>query len=264
MYVSIDVGGTKINISIFEKLSTESEVESFRIKTSGEFDKDISNIIESLSKYTNQIKEVSIALPGFRIDKSKGIISAAYLPKWENKNLYQKLKNGLASKKVHILHDGEAHAISEYSWGHIDKSFIFIAWGTGIGSTFVRIIGNKTYTQQIEFGFQYVRGQTLESLVGGKILKERFGKSPANLKQKHWDDIIDDFGEGLANILALNYCDEIIWGGGIAIKNSAITNKIIDSAHEKYPYWDKPKSRLATYKEKGAIYGGLGLIKIKE
>ncbi len=261
MYIAIDVGATKIKINCYSDLNPESKVSSQELKTTRYFVKDTENILNILKK-ENNIKAVAIALPGFVIDKRKGIISAANLPDWENKDLVNRIGSELGTTNIFILHDGEAHAVSEYVWQEVNRDYLFIAWGTGIGATYVRKRGADIETQQIEFGFQYVNGVTLESQVGGGSLEKRFGVKPDMLTSEHWDIIINDFGEGLANIIALNYPGLIIWGGGVVFKNTDVIDKIMQTAFAKYTYWKMPEYRFAKFKDEGCVLGALGTIKL--
>lgn len=261
MYLAIDVGASKIKMNVYKDTSPKSLVKSKEIETTRTFIKDLDNILDFASTI-ERLDAVGIALPGFIVDKSIGIISAANLPDWEEKDLRGIVCSRLGTDKVFLVHDGEAHAISEHAWRDTDKDYLFIAWGTGIGATYIRRSGKSVQGQQIEFGFQYVKGRTLESLVGGGYLEKRFGIAPSELSGENWTNIVDDFSEGLANMIALNYPKHIIWGGGVALKNKSIVDKIMEEASKKYPYWEMPTYEFAHFDAEGAVVGVLGAIKI--
>ena len=209
MYIAIDVGGTKIKLVPFKELNPASKQSEIIIKTSGNFQKDTDKIVEKLAEYST-VEAVGVALPGFIVDKNVGVVSAANLPGWEGEDLKAKLISSLGINKVFLLHDGEAHAISETVWNVTEDDYIFIAWGTGIGATYIRRVTEKVYAQQIEFGFHYVDGRYIESLVGGNSFKRQFGVNPDKMNEAHWSEVVDNFATGIANLMALNYPKQVI------------------------------------------------------
>ena len=48
----------------------------------------------------------------------------------------------------------------------------------------------------------------------------------------------------------------------MVFKQPELVDKIMSLAGEKYPYWDVPKYRLATFKEDGGVVGALAEIKL--
>lgn len=261
MYIAIDVGGTKINASSFEKLSPDSLKEEQEIETVREFEKDIVQISKILETYKGKIDAIGIALPGFIVSEDTGIISAANLPKWENKDIKKALSPLITPDKVFLLHDAKAHAMAELVFAQTLNPFLNIAWGTGIGGTFIKKIGNSVHSQQIEFGYQTVNGVHIEQLVGGINFEKRFNKKASEMTEDEWGEVVEDMSIGVANLYALNYAPQIIWGGGVAIKQKHRIKTVMEKASEKYPFWPMPEYRFSTFNEKGGVIGALANIK---
>lgn len=261
MYIAIDVGGTKINISLFDKLDPNALSKEIKIDTTRKYESDITNIVNELSTFSGQIDAIGIALPGFIVNENQGIVSAANLPDWENKNIKDSLSSIISSDKIFLLHDAKAHALAELIFANAEDCFLYIAWGTGIGATFIKKYESVVHSQQVEFGYQMVKGVYIEELVGGVNFEKRFNKKASELTEEDWENIAEDFSIGLANLFALNYAPQIVWGGGVAIKQRDRIKDIVERASKKYPFWPMPTFRFSTFDEKGGVIGALANIK---
>jgi predicted NBD/HSP70 family sugar kinase len=261
MYVAIDVGGTKIHICAFTELKPNSLADEVVIDTVNDFTVDSKHIVESLRKFP-QISAIGIALPGFVVDENLGVISAANLASWEMRDVKNELLSIVEKDNIFLLHDAKAHALAELVFAEVNNPFLNIAWGTGVGGTYVKKIGEIIHTQQIELGFQTVNGKYLEELVGGVHLEKRFQKPISEFSDKEWDVVTEDMSTGVANLLALNYAPQIIWGGGVALKQTAHIEEIMKQAAKKFPFWPQPEHRFSTFQEKGGVMGTLAQISL--
>ena len=262
MYVAIDVGGTKIRISSFSKLDPKSLFEEKTIEADNNFTKSMEAISQVLGIVKRPIKAISVALPGYIVSEKTGIVLAANLPGWNKKDMREPLAKFVGDDKIFFLHDAKAHALAELVFAKTQDEFLYIAWGTGVGATYIKKYKSIVHSQQIEFGYQYVNGKYIEKLVGGSSFKKRFGKEALEMTEAEWKKVEEDFSVGLANLFALNYAPQIIWGGGVAIKQKKRLKKVVNLASEKFPFWKKPSFRLSSFGERGAVVGALGYIKL--
>jgi len=261
MYVAIDVGGTKIRITAYTELDPNTQTIEMKHDTTGDFDQDFQNILQTLSSLED-IQAIGIAIPGISINKDTGIVLAHNLPDWNNKNIKTALSSVILQDKIFISHDAVANALGEMLFSKTGKAFVYITWGTGVGAAYITKYDSMLVTQQIEFGRQLVNGVPLENLVGGVNFPKNFNnKTGSELDNEDWKVLTENFSTGLANLYALNYSPQIIWGGGVAVKQFNRIPPIMEMAAKKYPYGNKIRYGVSSFGEWGGVVGALANIK---
>lgn len=261
MYAAIDIGGTKINISIFSSLSPDSLVKSHIISTQRDFGKDTTAIAEILSSFNGKIDSVGAIMPGFVIDPNKGIVTAAFMKNWQGADFKSFLIKILGTKQIFLEHDGLGLGLAEKIYAGHDKDFCLISWGTGIGATYIRTVGDKIVPQRMEYGFHYLKGTLMHELLGGDNFNKRFEvNSPEEMNEFHWNTIVDDFAQAIVNLMVINFPPEIVWTGGISNKHKDVVARIMKRAQEIFPYWEIPKISFSTLAEENSAIGSLALI----
>lgn len=236
MYIAVDVGGTKTLVCSTEKISKDELpviAGELRFETENNFDADFEKLTETINTLASgaELKGISIGIPGVLDDHLETIISSGNLSSWEGKNI-KKLLSDKYNCEVVVGHDVSAGALGEMVYGAkpIEDSY-FIAWGTGIGGSIMS--GGKAKT--VEFGWQFVNVQYLESLVGGAAVEKRFNKKAEELSDDEWSEVINDLASGVNNVMAITGIKRFIVGGGVGIKQAArlrelqiVTNDIQD------------------------------------
>jgi glucokinase len=275
MYLAIDVGGTSINMGLFEKLDPKSKVAGVLLKVKNNFAADMVQIKDAIDKLTtSKIESVGICTPGLLTKDETQIIIAENLSGWQKKDIPLELKGLLGAKFAFLCHDVKAAAISECVFGGMDTDFAFIIWGTGIGCGYARYYNSKRIEfQQVEIGYQVIAktikldGEEfpgyLEYHCGGRKIEKRFGKPAAEISDKEWNIVLDDMSSGLRNLLQLNYPPTVIFGGGVILKQTKRLKQLQKLVAGKIRYERESQFKIATFGEEAGLIGALGLIKLK-
>lgn len=274
MNLAIDIGGTSIKIGLFDDLEADSRLEFEKIKLVNKFDEDIKNIREILSRWEviDKIKAIGIGIPGTLNPEETALISAANVNGWVQQDIIGTFKREFGVEDVFICNDGKAAAISEID--NKTSDYAFIVWGTGVGCTIVRNMKNKPTFQQVKIGYQTISNHLdykkdsslgyLEHYCGGGYLESRFGKEPVMLTEEEWDIVIEDMSFGITNLLMLNYVGDIVFSGGVAIKQSKRLHKLFEYIDQKKRSLVLPSYSLSKYGEDAGLVGALGLIKLRQ
>jgi len=136
-YIGIDIGGTKIAISIADE--TCSIIEKVKFLTEVEFLDNYKMIIAEIhkfqDKYPYNIEAIGISAGG-PLDSLKGqFISPPHLPTWHNINIKKRIEDEL-NIPTFLENDANACALAEYFYGNGRGSlnFAFLTFGTGFGA----------------------------------------------------------------------------------------------------------------------------------
>ena len=247
--VGIDVGGTKIEIVLLKKGSSEPVFRK-RIATNAElgysnFLKNIENLVQLVLKKTKKEKiTIGIGIPG-SISKSDGKTSFSNLRLLNGQNIKKDVEK-ILSHKIYLENDANCFALSESIMGAAKnaKLVLGIIIGTGLGSGLIfekKIIsglhgqagelGHITTDFSKEVCFCSQKG-CYESFISGKAIESRFQKKTKKEwslpkiyqayleKEKNAVFIIQEFLENFAKIIS-NFImginpDIIVLGGGVS------------------------------------------------
>lgn len=274
MYISIDVGGTKINIGLFDKLESPTLLNSRKIPTQNNFQEDLDNIYESISILTNdqKISGIGIGLPGIVKSDKSGMNTSVNLPSWQGKNL-KELLSQIYATEVMIEQDVNLAALGEsiYSKNDLEK-FVFIIWGTGLAATYVnKISKDQIVFAQLELGHHVLKSGgkdyekfidfALESKIGGNSIKKIYNKNAEDLNDKEWDEVLDFMNVGIFNLISFYNPKKIIFGGGIGLGQKDRIAQISDRLSKSLYLFDvPPQISFSTLGEAAGLYGGLVLL----
>ncbi|MCK9192051.1 MAG: ROK family protein [Sphaerochaetaceae bacterium] len=145
-YIGIDIGGTKIAISIADE--TCNIIDKVKFFTEVEFSDNFAMIISEIhkfqDKYQYKIEAIGISAGG-PLDSEKGLfISPPHLPNWHNINIKKRIEDELHIPTF-LENDANACALAEYFYGNGrgSSNFAFLTFGTGFGAGL--ILNGKLY-----------------------------------------------------------------------------------------------------------------------
>jgi len=240
--VGIDLGGTKIALSLFDvnaEILVQETVPTYRVDTSGAF---IALLAESIRELIRKhgyrpegLMVVGMATPGI-VDYKNGIVveGSPNLPDWENLNLSRELEQALGVPVV-IENDVRAALIGEIWKGRCQQtnSAAMISIGTGIGSALlidgkvVRGAGNAAgeigymlFTQE-HLSRNWSNKGCLESVCSGSGLMLSVQEQYADrASAPTWSSAAEVFADAKAgNAEAAKLIDEMVGYLAIAILN---------------------------------------------
>ncbi|MFT7645252.1 MAG: putative NBD/HSP70 family sugar kinase [Candidatus Paceibacteria bacterium] len=274
-YVLFDIGGTKTRVVVTKDLKTLGKVESF--KTPTKFDEGVKKIVEAVKKLTKD-KPVAIAggIRGLLTEDKTGIQNDVMLKDWIGKSLVNALKKHF-DILIYLENDTAIAGIGEAIYG-AGKGLDIVAYhtiSTGVGGA--RIVNGDIDETSIGFepGHQIldidrtVLGDditpTLENLVSGTALEERFGAKPYEIPQSDivWDELAKYLAQGLRNTTLYWSPDVIVLGGSMIVGDPCIA---VDSIR-KYTVQSLDgfvASPLITKAELGdlaGLYGAMAILK---
>ncbi|MCA9362042.1 ROK family protein [Candidatus Kaiserbacteria bacterium] len=274
-YILFDIGGTKTRVAISEDLATLRAVESF--KTPVKFEDGVKKIIATAKKLG---AEAPMALAGgirgpLMEDKS-GIENDAVLQQWAGQSLVEALQAHY-DVPVHLENDTAIAGVGEAVFG-AGKGLEIVAYhtvSTGVGGVKVENGEIDMASAGFEPGHQVldidrtILGEditpTLENLVSGTALKERFGVEPYDIPQSDlvWDELAEYLAQGLRNTILYWSPDVIILGGSMITGDPAIS---IDTVR-KYTvaalegFVDAPLITKSKLGDEAGLYGAMAILK---
>lgn len=211
MYIVIDIGGTKMRVAGSADLSKFDE--PIILDTPQDYD-------EALKKVADVAQHIS----GEKIDKvAVGKPGGRNLPQWKGKPFAADLKS-LIHAPVHLENDTALVGLGEavYGAGKGAEIVVYITVSTGVNGA--RIIDGAIDRSRrgFEIGGQYLSigdtPQTLEDLVSGKAIQERYNvASPKDLGKEHpvWEKLARILAFGVHNTILHWSPDRVVIGGSM-------------------------------------------------
>lgn len=265
MYLTIDIGGTKILLARMNKLGkVEDSIKVPTPKNYSEFKKVLAENVDKIT--TEKWDLVCVAAPG-KINRETGVVIAFGNLDWENAPIKSDIKS-ITKCEVIIENDAKLAALSEARrLNPPQKKVVYLTVSTGIGSGTVinnvldpDLIDAEVGHMLFEKDGQLVKWQSFAS---GKAIVKRFGKMAGEIDDPAiWKIISRDLAIGIIDIAANIQPDVIIIGGGVGShfqKYGAILNKEL----KKYenPMVPVPLVIGAQKPEEAVIFGCYELIK---
>lgn len=276
-YVLFDIGGSNTRVGISEDLLTLDKVETF--KTPVKFEDGVEKILQAIKKLTkNEPKALAGGIRGLLNEAKTGIHNDAILTKWAGKSLVEALQKQ-NNVPVYLENDTAMAGMGEavYGAGKDLEIVVYHTISTGVGG--VRVVEGKLDEASTGFepGHQIldidrtILGDdiepTLENLVSGTALAERFGMKAQDIPQSDvvWNELAEYLAQGLRNTILYWSPDVIILGGSMITGNPAIP---VDAVR-KYTvetlqgFVDSPLITMAKLGDEAGLYGAISLLKSK-
>lgn len=220
MIITIDTGGTKTLISVFENgETTAKEIVKFPTPHGMSDYKKIliSNLEQNLD--VKKAKIISLATPG--IIKNKTIVNGGgNLVDWKNFELAKELEEYF-SVKTCIENDAKLGGLGEVRFQNLShKRCLYLTISTGIGAGLV-VNGKITPSMKsTEAGLILLekegKYQIWERFASGKAYLKKYGMLAQDIEDpKIWNEWTDDMVRGLCAILPILQPEIVIIGGGV-------------------------------------------------
>lgn len=238
-YILFDIGGTNTRVAVSDDLVTLGEIESF--KTPAKFEEGMTKIFGAITKLTKK-KPTALAggVRGSLLEDKSGIQNDSVLVKWSGKSIVAELQKKF-SVPVILENDTAIAGIGEAVYG-AGKGLEIVAYhtiSTGVGG--VKIENGMLDMASVGFepGHQVVDidrtilGEdvtpTLENLVSGTAVKNRFGVEPYEIPQSDvlWNELAEYLAQGLRNTILYWSPDVIVLGGSMIIGDPRIEIDLI-------------------------------------
>lgn len=274
-YVLFDIGGTKTRVALSSDLKTLDKTEHF--KTPVTFEEGVKKIIATIEKLTKE-KPIAIAggIRGPLNEEKTGIVNDTALSKWIGKSLVGEL-NKYFSVPVFLENDAAMAGVGEAVFG-AGLGLEIVAYhtvSTGVGGVKIENGDIDHASVGFEPGHQVldidrtILGEeitpTLENLVSGTAIEQRFGVKPYEIPQSDvlWDELAEYLAQGLQNTILYWSPDVIVLGGSMIIGDPRIE---ID-AIRKYTvaaldsFVPCPFITMAKLGDEAGLYGAMAVLK---
>lgn len=200
------------------------------------------------------------------IDRPKGLlVRSPNLPDWGRVDMEALL--GAVTPRLYLENDTALVGLGE-AWagsGTTKGIMAYVTVSTGVNGA--RIVGGgiDPTTEGFEIGQQIIeadgREETLENLIGGRQLQERFGRLPSTIDSPElWRREIHYLAVGLHNATT-HWSPEIIVLGGGMMRDISLDYLQREMKALPQAYRRLPELRPAALGGVGGLYGGLALIR---
>lgn len=262
MFLAIDVGGSKVLLSVFDDAGTV--LKSSKIKTPimyPDFIRDVKEQIHELIG-AEQPKACAIALPA-TLDRDGGVaLYFGNLP-WENVHIREDLSDVLHCPIV-LENDAKLAGLAEaYSLRKFYKRVLYITISTGIGIGLV-VDGKIDQTVSDAGGRGVIlehNGKVMawEEFASGRAINQKTGKLASEIEDpSEWYIVSRNIAIGLINLIGAYSPECIVIGGGVG----AHLEKFHEQLHEELELYRSrmiitmPQITKAQHPEEAVVYGG--------
>lgn len=274
-YVLFDIGGTNTRVAVSNDLKKIDEVVTF--KTSVKFEDGVKNILENAKKISkDDIQAFSGGVRGLVSELKDGIQNDSILKKWAGKSIVKEIKKKY-EVPVFLENDSAMAGVGEAVFG-AGKGLDIVAYhtvSTGVGGVKVEEGDIDEASIGFEPGHQIldidrtVLGEdiapTLENLVSGTALEQRYGVKPYDIPQTDvvWDELAEYLAQGLRNTILYWSPDVIVLGGSMITGDPAISVDTI----RKYTvealddFVTSPLIVKAELGDEAGLYGAMAILK---
>lgn len=254
-FVGIDIGGTYTKLARSSSLQAPALVDKFTFPTTPHFKTNYKSIVEYIDN-SGPASGIGICIPGNMNRDHTMAVSTKNIPGYINQPLPALLVNRYHCS-CRMENDGIGAALAEAYYGTVKKEdFVFIIWGTGLGGTSVVFQDGKPHATKLD---RTTYRQSWEDACGGHNLQKKYGKTADQFTDEDWDEIMNAFSKELLTFTQKFKTSRIIFGGGIAYKQSRRLEQVFKRLHQEHQ--DMPDMRLSQFGMDTGLYGALGLIK---
>ncbi|MEK7462288.1 MAG: ROK family protein [Patescibacteria group bacterium] len=274
-YIVFDIGGTKTRVGVTTDLKTLDKVESFKTPTA--FADGMKKFLETVDRLAaQQPKAFAGGVRGLLNEQRDGIQNDGPLSKWVGKSIVSEIKKAYPVP-VFLENDAAVAGLGEAMFG-AGKGLEIIAYhtvSTGVGGVKIEngeidhaSVGFEPGKQIIDVDRTVLGSEiepTLENLVSGTAIEERFGMKPYEIPQSDvlWDELAEYLAQGLRNTIVYWSPDAIILGGSMITGDPKIEVDII----RKYTvelvqsFEVAPLITVAKLGDEAGLYGGMAILK---
>ncbi len=265
-YATIDIGGTKTLIAVFD--DTGNITEKIKFPTPKQYDDFVNTLSDNVAKLsTKEFQAFCVAAPG-RIDHKTGIVMAFGNLPWVDIPLLHDVEKIISAPGL-IENDTKLAALSEAQYHKEYRKVLYITISTGIGSGLITdgvidpdFNGNEVGQMLMEHRGHLVRW---EDFASGKAIVEKFGKKASEITDgSDWYIIARNIAIGLNAVIAALTPELIIIGGGVGTH----LPKYKDRLEEELKIYENPMFTIppivqAKNPEEAVVYGCYQLAKDK-
>ncbi|MEX1026394.1 MAG: ROK family protein [Candidatus Paceibacterota bacterium] len=275
MYILFDVGATKTRIAATR--DRETFTEPTIVRTPKSFDEFKATFVATAREHGDgEVIDGAVGGMTGALDKTRGVIvHSPHLPDWNGRAVADELGSELAAQ-VTVENDSAVVGLGEavYGAGKGHRIVSYVTVSTGVGGA--RMIDGRIDESAYGFepGHQIVdlsgtleednAGGTLEGLISGTALANRYGKAAADIHEPEvWETLAERLAVGLYN-LSLVWSPEVIVLGGSMITG----DPAIDVAATEAPFRERitrvfptaPEIKKAELGDINGVWGALAYL----
>jgi len=273
-YVVFDIGGTKTRIATSTDLKSFDEVKSY--KTPATFKAGMQLFCETVDSLTNEVTAFAGGIRGRLMQDKSGIENDGKLTKWAGESVAGYLQKKYGKIPVFLENDAAIAGVGEAVFG-AGEGLDIVAYytiSTGVGGVKIECgeidqadIGFEPGHQILDIDRTILGDEitpTLENMVSGTAVKQRFGVEPYEIPQTDvlWDDLAGYLGYGLRNTMLYWSPDAIVLGGSMIIGDPAIKVDAVRKAttHALDNFEPTPLIVEAKLGDEAGLWGGLAIL----
>lgn len=276
MYISLDIGGTKLMVAAF------SDSYEILARERADTPASIEEGLAVLKKLAHTVAGgCSIralgASAGGPLDYQSGVVSPLHMPTWRQVPL-KAIFEAEFKAPFAVDVDTNAAALAEYSFGDGQSDrLLYITVSTGMGGGLV--VDGELYRgtngSHPEVGHQAVAyelpvsgpiacacggSDCVEAIVSGTAIRSHYGKPAEELSAHEWDQVGCNLGQALRNAASLYAPERIVLGGGVCVGGGERLvqriQRILDTNLKIVPI---PRVILSRLGYDTALWGGLAM-----
>lgn len=266
MYIGVDVGGTKVLVSVLDKHGVITERK--KIPTNRDYPLFLKDVQVVLAGF--KVKEFAagaVGIPVTTFDREHGFgINFSNLP-WRNVPIQQDLEE-IFNCPVAIENDAKLAALSEAMMIKDNyKKVLYVTVSTGIGIGFV--VNGVIDTAVGDGGGRTIllehEGKIMpwEDFAGGRAIVARYGKKAEDIiDEATWKAIAKDLAKGFIHLIAILQPEVIVIGGSVGTYFDRYGQFLLsDIAQYNIPLIHLPALVEAQRPEEAVVYGCYDLAK---
>ncbi len=273
-YVVFDIGGTKTRIATSTDLIKFDEVKSY--KTPSTFNDGMKKFVETVKEMTDEVTAIAGGIRGRLAEDKSGIENDGVLTKWAGESVVGYLEKTYGDIPVFLENDTAIAGVGEATFG-AGEGLEIVAYhtvSTGVGGAKIEDgeidhadVGFEPGHQILDID-RTILGEeitpTLENMVSGTAIKQRFGVEPYEIPQTDvlWDDLAGYLAQGLRNTILYWSPDAIVLGGSMIIGDPAIKIDAIRKATVEAldGFEDTPLIVEAKLGDEAGLWGGMAIL----
>ncbi|MEK8095528.1 ROK family protein [Methylocystis sp. IM3] len=264
MLIAFDIGGTKTRIGRADGADALASVDIFH--TPPAYREGLGALVDAVKRIAGGTpRGVAVGAPGVLSRDKRRIVNAPNLPDWSGAALADDLESALGAAVI-MENDTALVGLGEATVGAGRGAAIvaYVTISTGVNGA--RIVDGAL--DRAAFGFEIgeqlmgrdASARTLEALVSGRAIEDRFGAPPASLGEDHpvWEELAEIVAIGVHNTIAYWSPERIVLGGSmmgdVGIRLDRIEARLA-AVKRKNPVL--PELRRAALGDLGGLWGGL-------